>query len=167
MNVEHVHLEFLGDDGRAVERGEYGRTVITNLEDEAFPLIRYENNDRGGWLVDPCACGRTLPCIDSVKGRESESFVLPSGKVVSGEYLTTLFDARPDLVRGFRVVQHRDASITVEYVPAKGRDEGERRMAEALSGLVRVVGGEVPVAFKPVREIPHDRGKLRFVVREK
>lgn len=167
VNVEHVHLEFLGDDGRAVERGEYGRTVITNLEDEAFPLIRYENNDRGRWLVDPCACGRTLPCIDSVKGRESESFVLPSGKVVSGEYLTTLFDARPDLVQGFRVVQHRDASITVEYVPAKGRDEGERRMAEALSGLVRVVGGEVPVAFKPVREIPHDRGKLRFVVREK
>ena len=171
VNVEHVHLEFLGAGNREVEKGEYGRTVITNLEDEAFPLIRYENNDRGRWLGEPCACGRTLPCIDSVKGRESESFVLPSGKVISGEYLTTLFDAHPDLVRGFRVVQHCDASITVEYVPvgekSKSGVEFEERMDEALSTLRRIVGGEVPVDFKPVKEIPHDRGKLRFVVREK
>lgn len=174
VNVEHVHLEFLGADNREVEKGEYGRTVITNLEDEAFPLIRYENNDRGRWLGGPCACGRTLPCIDSVKGRESESFELPSGKVISGEYLTTIFDAHPDLVRGFRVVQHRDASITVEYVPSgkvkvkgEGEGEGERRMEEVLFVFRRIVGGEVPVNFKRVDEIPHDRGKLRFVVREK
>lgn len=171
VNVEHVHLEFLGENGRPVEKGAYGRTVITNLEDEAFPLIRYENNDRGRWLTEPCACGRTLPCIDSVKGRESESFVLPSGKVISGEYLTTIFDSCADGVRGFRVVQHRDGSMTVEYVPAgmksKIEVEGEQRLEEALAGFMRVVGGEVPVDFKPVGEIPQDRGKLRFVVREK
>ena len=171
VNVEHVHLEFLGESGRPVEKGVYGRTVITNLEDEAFPLIRYENNDRGRWLTEPCACGRTLPCIDSVKGRESESFVLPSGKVISGEYLTTIFDLCADNVRGFRVVQHRDGSITVEYVPAGAKSkievEGEQWMEEARAGFMRVVGGEVPVDFKPVGEIPQDRGKLRFVVREK
>ena len=171
VNVEHVHLEFLGENGRPVEKGAYGQTVITNLEDEAFPLIRYKNNDRGRWLTEPCACGRTLPCIDSVKGRESENFVLPSGKVISGEYLTTIFDSCADSVRGFRVVQHRDGSMTVEYVPVRMKSKievvGEQRMEEALSALRRLVGVEVPVDFKCVDEIPQDRGKLRFVVREK
>lgn len=50
------------------------------------PLIRYENGDRGRRLKGQCPCGRTLPMIDSVKGRESGSFVLPSGKTINGEF---------------------------------------------------------------------------------
>ena len=165
VNVEHVHIEFVDDNNKPVPQGEYGRTLLTNLEDEVFPLIRYENNDRGRWLAEPCACGRTLPCIDSVKGRESESFVLPSGKTINGEYLTTIFDAAPGIVRGFRVVQHKDASITIEYVPASSSDLGH--VQQVLSAFAEKLGGEVPVDFKQMREIPHDRGKLRFVVREK
>lgn len=164
VNVEHVFIEFVDEGGKSVPRGEYGRTLLTNLEDEVFPLIRYENNDRGRWLTERCACGRTLPCIDSVKGRESESFVLPSGKVINGEYLTTIFDAEPELVRGFRVVQHKDASITIEYIPA--RREDEKRIGEILTGFAGRLGGEVAVDWKRVEEIVHDRGKLRFVVRE-
>ena len=80
VNTEHVHIEFVNNDNKPVPTGEYGRTLLTNLEDTVFPLIRYENGDRGRWLQGQCPCGRTLPMIDSVKGRESESFVLPSGK---------------------------------------------------------------------------------------
>jgi len=171
VNVEHVHIEFADDANQPVPKGEYGRTLLTNLEDEVFPLIRYENNDRGRWLSEPCSCGHTLPCIDSVKGRESESFVLPSGKTINGEYLTTIFDATPDIVRGFRVIQHKDASITIEYIPAdevKVRGEGEQRnVLQVLNAFADRLGGEVPIEFKKVAEIPHDRGKLRFVVREK
>ena len=159
VNVEHVHLEFLdvASDG-------YGRTVITNLEDTSFPLIRYENGDRGRWLETPCACGRTLPCIDSVKGRVSECLVLPSGKTLNGEYLTTIFDSCAELVRGFRIVQHVDASIAVECVAASASDV--KAINDGLAPLREKVAGEVPVELKLVEAIPHDRGKLRFVVRE-
>jgi phenylacetate-CoA ligase len=163
VNVEHVHVEFVDGVNKPVPKGEYGRTLVTNLEDTVFPLIRYENGDRGRWLIEPCSCGRTLPCIDSVKGRESESFILPSGKTINGEYLTTIFDETPDLVQGFRVVQHKDLSITVEYIPSG--DESE--ITKILNGLAVRLGGEVPIDFKRVESIPHDRGKLRFVVREK
>ena len=162
VNVEHVHIEFVDADGRPVPKGEYGRTLLTNLEDEVFPLIRYENDDRGRWLTEPCACGRTLPCIDSVKGREVESFTLPSGKVVNGEYLTTIFDAAPDAAVNFRVVQHEDLSITVEYVP------GSASLPDAIrEGFVKAIGNEVAVDFKMVDAIQHDHGKLRFVERLK
>lgn len=162
VNAEHVNIEFVDDNNRPVPKGEYGRTLLTNLEDEVFPLIRYENNDRGRWLTEPCACGRTLPCIDSVKGREVESFVLPSGKVINGEYLTTIFDSKPDVATNFRVTQHKDLSITVEYVP--GVSEMPRSIEE---GFRSAIGGEVSVDFKKVESIQADRGKLRYVVREK
>lgn len=162
VNIEHVHIEFVDEQNRPVPKGVYGRTLLTNLEDTVFPLIRYENNDRGRWLTEPCTCGRSLPCIDSVKGRESESFVLPSGKTINGEYLTTIFDARPDLVRAFRAVQHKDLSITIEYVPA-GSEEAIRGV---LKDFAANLGNEVKFEFKRVEEIRHDKGKLRFVVRE-
>ena len=162
VNAEHVNIEFVDDNNKPVPKGEYGRTLLTNLEDEVFPLIRYENNDRGRWLTEPCACGRTLPCIDSVKGREVESFVLPSGKVINGEYLTTIFDSKPDVATNFRVTQHKDLSITVEYVP--GALEMPRSIEE---GFRSAIGGEVAVEFKKVESIQADRGKLRYVVREK
>ena len=152
VNTEHVHLEFLPD--AECGDGGYGRTVLTNLEDTVFPLIRYENGDRGRWLE--------YPYIDSVKGREVESFVLPSGKVINGEYLTTIFDESPDLVYGFRAVQHADLSITIEYIPAKE----EHRVLEILRKFAKRLGDEVAVDFKRVDKISHDRGKLRFVVRE-
>ena len=164
VNVEHVHIEFVGDDNKPVPNGEYGRTLLTNLEDTVFPLIRYENNDRGRWLTGPCECGRTLPCIDSVKGREVESFKLPSGKTINGEFLTTIFDATPELVNGFRVVQHKDLSITVECVPST------KECQARIGGIVREfgmnLGDEVSVGCEFVDAIAHDRGKLRFVVRE-
>lgn len=166
VNVEHVNVEFVDDNNKPVSKGEYGRTLLTNLEDGVFPLIRYENGDRGRWLTEPCSCGRTLPCIDSVKGRESESFVLPSGKTINGEYLTTIFDATPDLVRGFRVVQHRDSSITIEFIPASTSDSQTQQIHAVLTLFAKKLGGEVPIDFKKVTEIAHDRGKLRFVVRE-
>jgi len=162
VNTEHVHIEFVDDNNMSVEKGMYGKTLLTNLEDTVFPLIRYENGDRGRWLTEKCPCGRTLPLIDSVKGRESESFVLPSGKTINGEFLTTIFDSAPELVSGFRVVQHKDSSITVEFVPSG--DEGK------IVGLIRSfagkIGDEVCVNHKKVESIPHDRGKLRFVIRE-
>jgi len=167
VNVEHVNIEFVDDNNMPVPKGEYGRTLLTNFEDEVFPLIRYENNDRGRWLTEPCACGRTLPCIDSVKGRESESFILPSGKTINGEYLTTIFDATPDIVRGFRVIQHKDASIIIEYIPSSTSTSNLNLIKNVLNDFAAKLGGEVKIEFKQVSEIPHDCGKLRFVIREK
>ncbi len=164
VNVERICIEYVDGDNRPMPVGEYGKALLTNLVDTVFPIIRYENGDRGRWLGQKCPCGRTLPLIDSVKGRETESFILPSGKIVSGEYLTTIFDSTPDIVRGFRVVQHGDLSITVECVPScESVIPHVRQVVEAFS---RKIGDEVSVDCAIVQTLPHDRGKIRFVVKE-
>ena len=162
VNVDHVAVEFVDDNGHPVAKGQYGRTLLTNLEDTVFPLIRYENGDRGRWLDGACLCGRTLPLMDSVKGRESESFRLADGRTINGEFLTTVFDDAPELVRGFRIVQHNDLSITVEYVP----EGDEQRIFETLASFASRIGSGAKIDFRRVDNIPHDKGKLRFIVRD-
>lgn len=165
VNNEHVHLEFVDETDHPVAAGLYGRTLLTNLEDDVFPLIRYENGDRGRYLPGYCPCGRTLPLIDSVKGRESESFSLPSGKTINGEFLTTIFDDAPELVRSFRVIQHKDLSITVMAVPASA--EAKKSIEHVVAMFAAKIGGEIRVVCEFVDTIAADRGKLRFVVRER
>ena len=162
VNSELVYLEYVDESGCPLAIGDYGRALLTNLQDTVFPIIRYENGDRGRYLDGKCACGRTLPIIDAVKGRESESFILPSGKVLNGEYLTTIFDSHPEIVDAFRVVQHKDLSIDVRYVP----HNSDADVTCCVQSLIDRVSGEVPVRVCPVDRIENDKGKIRFIVRE-
>lgn len=166
VNIEKVKMEFVEENsGHPVPMEHWGRTLLTKLDDFAFPLIRYEVGDRGRWLTRKCSCGITLPLIDNVKGRESDTLHLPSGRLLSGEYLTTIFDHAPYLVHAFRVVQKSNQEIWLEVEPASGQDVYEKieRVRQKLSEKMQ---GEVPVVLKYVDKLPHERGKLRFVISE-
>ncbi len=75
---ESLIVEVTGDDGRAVAEGETGRVVLTDLHNFATPLIRYDIGDyaqRGG----ACSCGRGLPTLERVLGRERNLILMPDG----------------------------------------------------------------------------------------
>lgn len=165
VNAEKVWLEHVNYADQEVPLGTWGRTLITRYDDFVFPLIRYEIGDSGRFLKEPCPCGRTLPLIDNVKGRTTDIIRLPSGRILSGDYLTTIFDAYPDVVRGFRVIQRKDSSLVIEYIPTNMSEVSHviQNIKETLDEKVCL---EVPVLFQKVNSISHDRGKLRFVTRE-
>ena len=58
--------EIIDEKGRPVPGGEWGELVITTLEAEAMPLIRYRTGDRARFLPDPCPCGSCLARLDLV-----------------------------------------------------------------------------------------------------
>jgi len=53
--------------------GEEGEIVITTLQREAMPLIRYRTGDVARLLPGPCACGSPLPRLSYVRGRLQHS----------------------------------------------------------------------------------------------
>ncbi len=65
MIVEIV--DFCGDE--PLPPGEVGEVVITTLEREAMPLIRYRTGDVASLLPAPCGCGSPLPRLGPVCGR--------------------------------------------------------------------------------------------------
>jgi phenylacetate-CoA ligase len=165
VNAEIVGLEFVDDNNKEVKSGEWGRLLLTRFYDLTFPIIRYEVGDNGRFVNFRCSCDRTLPLIDSIKGRTTDTIRLPSGRILSGDYLTTIFDDFPSAVSSFQVVQKRDSSLVVRYV-ASEPDSIDNVISKIKKTLEGKVNSEVSVSFKRVNEIRHERGKLRFVVKE-
>ena len=157
-------FEFLDENAKNVPIGEYGDIVITDLENLAFPLIRYANGDRGRRLGQKCSCGCNLPLMDKVKGRVSETFHLPSGARLNGEYLTTLFDATPFAVKQFQVHQLQDASIVIRVVPNDKFRNLDDLLGDVRRRLAEIINDEVPVSIEYVDRIPLRLGKMKFIV---
>ncbi|MFC1925771.1 phenylacetate--CoA ligase family protein [Chloroflexota bacterium] len=115
--AENNLVEFLSDTGETVEAGEQGNIVVTNLNNYAMPLIRYQVDDIGVPTDNRCLCGRGLPLMEVVKGRSSDAIQSPSGKVLHGEFFTHLF-YNIEGVRQFQVVQETIELLRIRIVPA-------------------------------------------------
>lgn len=79
IQSENVLVEVLNDENRPCAPGEIGRVVITTLHNFAMPLIRYEILDYAE-AGEACPCGRGLPVIRRVLGRQRNLVTLPDGR---------------------------------------------------------------------------------------
>ncbi len=59
-----------------VPDGEYGELVMTTLDREANPLIRYRTRDITRIIPGECPCGRTHRRIDRITGRSDDMFII-------------------------------------------------------------------------------------------
>ena len=76
--AESVLVELLDDDDQPCEEGAIGRVVVTDLHNFATPLVRYDLGDFAQ-VVPRCPCGRGLPTIGRVVGREANRLRRPDG----------------------------------------------------------------------------------------
>ncbi|WBU38836.1 phenylacetate--CoA ligase family protein [Homoserinibacter sp. YIM 151385] len=160
--ADHRILEILAADGRPAAPDETGEVVVTDLANGVQPIIRYRLGDRSALLDGVCACGRTLPRIRAVEGRVSDVLRLPDGQRIAGG-LTGLFNARPDAVSQFQIVQSADRSVRIDWRPGAAAD-AEAVVEEAVAELRRIVGGQVPVTARRAEQpIAHDGGKSRVI----
>lgn len=64
------------DTGQPLEDGEIGELVLTTLNREAMPLIRYRTRDLTKIITEPCKCGRTHRRISRILGRSDDMFIV-------------------------------------------------------------------------------------------
>jgi|HubBroStandDraft_2_1064218.scaffolds.fasta_scaffold13946_2 phenylacetate-CoA ligase len=76
---ESLIVEVIGDDGHVCREGEVGRVVVSDLHNFATPMIRYDIGDYAE-VGGPCPCGRGLPTLKRVLGRERNLILMPDGR---------------------------------------------------------------------------------------
>ncbi|MDD5455923.1 MAG: phenylacetate--CoA ligase [Candidatus Margulisbacteria bacterium] len=64
------------ETGKVLKDGEEGELVLTTLDREAMPLIRYRTRDLTRIIAEPCACGRTHRRIERIKGRSDDMMII-------------------------------------------------------------------------------------------
>jgi phenylacetate-CoA ligase len=102
--------------------------------------------------------------MSPVKGRISDLIRLPDGAVISGDYVTTLFDEYPEVVRAFQIRQNADYSIVVNVVPNTESSQVDYVLRRTEDILRAKTGAQVPIRSEIVDAIRSDRGKMRYII---
>lgn len=150
INAEHVLMEIVDESGRKVAPGTMGRVLVTTLENYLMPLVRYEIGDYAIAAHGQCSCGRTLPLLERVLGREVNMFRKSDGSLTSGWKAVGTLRKFPEM-KIFQAVQKSIDQICVRYVAdqplaAESEDQIRAKFCDDL-------GEQVKVAFEHVTEI--------------
>jgi phenylacetate-CoA ligase len=158
VQSESLIVEVLRDDDQPCAPGEEGRVVVTDLHNFATPLIRYAIGDRA--QVGPaCSCGRELPTLTRILGRERHMVVLPSGErhwplVGLHEY------RRIAPILQYQVVQESTELVVLRLVTEAPLTTAQE--LELTAVLTRSLGHAFPVRFEYFEgELPRTAGGKR------
>jgi phenylacetate-CoA ligase len=154
------YIEILDDDARPVPAGTPGRIVCTGLLNAAMPLVRYDTGDRGSIAPEAgCGCGRTLPVLQSVDGRNDDVVVLADGRRIGR--LDSVFKADLE-VREAQIVQRAVGEFAIRVVAAPGY--GDHTAAALRDRLAQRVG-QARIDVEIVDAIERTaNGKFRAVI---
>ena len=147
-------------DGRAVDPGERGEVVVTNLHAYAMPFIRYRIGDlatRGA----PCGCGTPFSGIGEIQGRMIDYFPLPDGRLLHPyEIISRLVWGPTEWMKQYQLVQERRDRVVL-YAVADAAPPVER--LQEIERVVRpILGPGVEFEVQLAASIPLDSsGKLR------
>jgi phenylacetate-CoA ligase len=140
-------------DGRPAAPGEIGEVVITDLNNQCLPFIRYRIGDLAEAMDTsvPCACGRGLPRIGKIEGRVQSIILGSKGQYVPGSFFLHVLKDYDHAIRQFQIVQEQRGSITFKVVKGKRYNDGT--LAEVLAILHRFLGDDLLIHVDFVENI--------------
>ena len=164
VNAEHVLLEIVDEAGRPLPPGRMGRVLVTTLHNRLMPLIRYEIGDYAVAARGSCSCGRTLPLLGAVAGREINLFIDGDGKKVVPWALFQPLSAR-EWVKQYQVIQRRSGEFAVRFVGE--RDMNAEDEAEIRRHFETVLRSAAAVEFERLEHIARaPSGKFMMALNE-
>ena len=69
---QSLKIQLVDEAGNPVPKGQAGEVVISTLQMEAMPLLRFKTGDICEWHQDDCPCGRTTMRLGPVIGRKKQ-----------------------------------------------------------------------------------------------
>lgn len=134
VQSEVAYVEVLDDRDRPCPPGGTGRVVVTALHNYAMPLLRYDIGDYAE-VGGTCGCGRGLPVLNRVLGRQRNMLTLPGGQRRWPTFAAAWQGI--DVIRQIQLVQREPDHIQARIVgprPLTG-DEESRFVSELRKAL--------------------------------
>ena len=123
---DYIYFEIIDPKtGEVLPDGELGELVITTLEKEGAPLIRYRTHDLTRIIPDtePCPCGRSYPRIDVILGRTDDMVKVKGVNIYPGQIDDVL-----------KELPNASSEYKVEIDHENGKDRISVFVETALSG---------------------------------
>lgn len=149
--------------GRVLPDGELGELVITTLQKQGAPLIRYRTHDLTRIVPDdkPCPCGRHWPRIDVILGRTDDMVKVKGVNIFPGQIDDILREVENASSEYQVFIDHEDGRDRMTVFVETALEEGDRKpfekaLKDAFKSHINV--GIVPKAVA-MGELPRSEKK--------
>jgi len=148
------------DTGEVLPEGSEGELVLTILDRQATPLLRYRTRDLTSIIAEPCACGRTHRRIRRIKGRSDDMLII-NGVNVFPSQIEEVVMKTEGVGSNYQILVKKDGaldSLIVKLELDAGHFSDDMRDLEAIRS--RVAGNlQTSISIKPRVEL-HEPGFL-------
>ena len=157
--------------GEALSEGETGELVITTLDKEGMPLIRYRTHDITSLNYEPCKCGRTLVRMGKVAGRSDDMLIIRGVNVFPSQ-IEEILMANGDVDPNYMIIVDRidnldSLEVMVEVSNAMFFDE-VRKMEKIRGDISRaiqsVLGLSAKISLVEPKTLARSEGKAKRVI---
>ncbi|MCC8102794.1 MAG: phenylacetate--CoA ligase [Clostridiales bacterium] len=147
INEDHFLCEIIDPKtGEVLPYGERGELVVTCLDKEAQPLVRYRTRDITSLICEPCKCGRTTMRMENFSGRTDDMLKIKGVNVFPSqieEVLLSVDEIGPHYEIIVEKEGHTDKlTIRVELAPDKMTDDFQK-----LGSIRRTINSKLKVVL--------------------
>jgi phenylacetate-CoA ligase len=154
--------------GEPLPEGQTGELVLTTLNREAMPILRYRTRDITSILPGTCECGRTHRRLARITGRSDDMLII-RGVNIFPQQIERILMSFPQIGRNYVIVIEGldDMTIKVELA-AIGFDGQVEHLAALQNQLIEKLKAETWVKPKvdllPAGSLPVAEGKAKRVI---
>ena len=108
---DYYILEILNPNtSETLTPGEVGEMVVTTLQKEAVPLIRYRTHDLTSLIQEPCPCGNLFPRHDRLQGRTDDMFIFRGVNIYPSQ-IDNLLSSLPGVGSEYQVFLNQEEGM--------------------------------------------------------
>ncbi len=172
INEDHVYPEIIDPEtGKVLPLGIEGELVLTSLQREAMPMIRYRTRDITALRREKCPCGRTLIAMDRVSRRSDDMKIVNGVNIFPSQFESIIMgflEIAPFYQIKLRKKGHLDAVIleaeTKELYPEETTSSLAGKIAERIRGII---GINADVRILMPNSLPRSEGKAKRLIDER
>lgn len=151
------------DSDESAEYGELGRLVVTDLNNYAFPIIRYDTGDAAVFL-EPDEYSNGFPVLGKLLGRRLDLCYTTTGQPFSPMTIGRVLK-HYDHIKQWQFIQKGEKEYLLKVILEAGYEQDY--LGDALKTLQESLGKDAEIKIEKVEGIPTlQSGKRKPVVNE-
>ena len=169
---DHFYAEIIDPvTGENLPDGEWGELVLTSVDREASPVIRYRTRDITRIIPGTCSCGRTHRRIDRLHGRTDDMLIIRGVNVFPSQ-IEDVMKTVEGISSWYQIELTRENAldvVTLKVEPAAGFDLDNMHKIEAMQKEIQskcknALSVGIRVKIVEPYAIPRSEGKAKRIV---
>ncbi|MFC1780786.1 phenylacetate--CoA ligase family protein [Planctomycetota bacterium] len=160
-------VEIVDDAGQNVPQGEIGEVVVTPLQMEGMPMVRYKTGDISFIAGTSCPCGRNTARLGPILGRRKQMMKIRGTSIYPQSVQAVLDEIRQVKEYYLKVRNNESFSEHLTICVALDGDQSQANdILQVLQARLRVKPELMIVPIEEIRKVvyhPESRKPIRFL----